>query len=420
MSFTNIKRKDDIGNREAIKSITNNDKKIRSSPFMKGIDRTNIFATFYNVTDSTFLHGTDDIYQRVGNDSPVKYTKILDAVMFGLAEFTKEKDESEYSGFRIVRENTSLIPSGSFEPKVDSLFKLEIDNYTIMYRVKKVDFERIESNPFYIIEYEKEYIETDPEFFGVESQVINTYRFIYDHIGTEKKALILNEDFNTAEDIKKLRDLMNDMFICNFYDKGYNSIVTIKDNIIYYSPYLNKFIRHINMIRNLDSHQILILSDDHCTEDKLDWKWRQSFLVKLCNKQPVTANDYMFTRRVVDRSNYEMMFSPFRYETDLSLYVLERYDNALNNPLDFPEEMFVGIQDVETSSEPIDSFILSYINDVVDYSILKDNIDHISQQIDIDHMHKLPLIILILNIEYNKLIGYNILSYDTFFRNRLV
>ena len=91
-TFSNVQYK------TTINSIVEGYKNKLDNPHYIFTDKKPTLVTYYNINTScsTLDHGTRTAYEYVGNDSPIKYNKILDMYLYGIERIAINLDMGEY------------------------------------------------------------------------------------------------------------------------------------------------------------------------------------------------------------------------------------------------------------------------------------------------------------------------------------
>lgn len=418
MGFTNINK---TSIRDKINTVKDNTEKLRKSPAVKFTDRTPIFGVFYNVDEkkSTTLSGTDDIQNDIGNDSPLRFNKIYDCVMFGLEDWSKNKEDDEYKGMRIENDNISVIPLDSFEPIVNSFFTLELDNHVYLYRVTKVERTMIRNQSNYKIEYEKAFSDEDTEYTEIENQVIDEYTMIYDNIGTDLKSIIKNNTIDDLEKIEKTIKKLNTLYMSQYYDKNTETLIFKTPNEIVYSPYVSQFINESDVLYDSKFGNKIISPIEFNTEMNFKYNFQNSFFIKVMNKETISPEDMTFTARYLDEKSFEFNFTSLNIYHNHDIKIIERnktiYD-MFNMGMD--ADLLEFKTPSETSTDSIDIFLHNYLNDTFDITLL--DFDNIFNNYSLDSFFKIPLVLFIARYEYNNKIGRSMIGYEEMFSNKIL
>lgn len=183
----------------------------------------------------------NDYITNTGNVSSVSvnkevYNKILDFVIIcqDALNVTLEKDEGKAS---LMGEGTAKILPRTIKPLVNDHFLMMTLGKRNLYRVTDVTKSSIETDSAYEISYQlvEENVTSSTILDEIEKNVINTYRFIYSHVGTKFRTLFKEEEYHALETLETMYGNIARAYNENFYNKDKNTYIltydcaTIKD-----------------------------------------------------------------------------------------------------------------------------------------------------------------------------------------------
>lgn len=418
MAFTNINKLDI---KDKIKSIKSNAGELKRSPVIKFTDLTPVFGTFYNINikASSSLTGTDDIQNDIGEDSPLRFNKINNFVMYWGELWDRTQEDDEYKGMRIEGNNRAMIPRDSFEPLVNSFFSLDFDKHVYLYRVTHVQKTALRNESSYVIEFERVFSDEDDEHGLIEEQVVENFTMIYDNIGTELKSIIKNDIINDLEVLEKKIKKLNTLYMSQYFDENTETIIIKNPNTIFYSPYVTQFITEGNILYGDEYGNKIILTEQFGLEEDFKFMFHNSFYIKTLNKEQLIEEDMKFTIEYLDDNSYEFNFTPLNIYHNRDIVIVSK-NKTIFKMHDYGQEVDLLELSLpsESSTMSIDKFLHEYINGNFDISLI--DIDEMYNEYDINHMFKIPLIIFIVRYEYNNKIGKSMLGYNEIFSNRLI
>lgn len=196
---------------------------------------TNIIYYAHDVSDR------NDYITNTGNVSSVSinkeaYNKIIDFVIICQEPLnvTLEKDEDKTS---LMGEGTAKILPKTIKPRLNDHFIMMTLGKRNLYRVTEVTKSSIETDSAYEINYQlvEENVTSSTILNEIEKNVINTYRFIYAHVGTEFRTLFKEDEYTALETLESMYANIASAYTENFYNKDKNTYIlkydcaTIKD-----------------------------------------------------------------------------------------------------------------------------------------------------------------------------------------------
>lgn len=421
MGFKNVNKKNKF--RDSIKSIKKNTDEIRKSPAQLVQNRSHIYCTFYNVNvkESTVHPGTEDIRTDIGSDSPLRYDKIEDCLIFGVEEFDSSQDRDDVAGFDSDHDNEAIVPADTFKPIERSFLKLEIENETILYQVQHVERTMRESIPFYKIRFEAEVHDEDEGYHEIEDQVVNTYTFLHENIGTENKTIIKNKELDKLEELGVFIRKLNNLYYTQYYDKKSKTICLLEDNkYLYYSPYVIQLLRDSKILYDMNHDNKLILNHELITENDFDYDFQNSFYVKITNNEELTEKDMKFVYTTLGSKDIQFNFTRLNYYCDKEIRCINKNKTILKQSDYMDVENVINLSTPDENSESsVDKFIYRYIkNDEVHWKDL--DIEEIYNDKSVEMMMKIPVIILLCRYYYNNNIGKSMVGYGTLFDKKIL
>lgn len=204
--------------KDSIEKITSFYNDLVNNPFYQYNDQKPIVCTYYNL-DKTFSSldtGSKLSYDNIGKDSPLRYNRIYDLVIYG---FNKIQLSNEIDEFGLESANISgdcvLIPN-NFMPTEGDYFEVDhIKDSTYLFIVTDVQKDTLNngSNAFKI-SYKLEYNSN----INLEDHVIHNYRAIEVREGTNIKKVVRCEDYDIAKFIDDTCVYLKRYFVNLFYN----------------------------------------------------------------------------------------------------------------------------------------------------------------------------------------------------------
>lgn len=203
------------------------------------------FVTYYSIDlqNSTENGGLGNVLEIVGNESPIKFNKVNNLPIFSADEVTPHENNDRIEGTSIdYVSSTAVILPGTISPQPGDLlvfsYHEHADGLNYCFRVSDANQNIIASNVYYEIVYDIEPFDID---ILNSRQVSNEYYVVYENIGTDHQAVIIEKDFRNLQKLEGLKDDIEEYYIEDYYNKKLNSLVCEEDSVFYYDPYLHEF-----------------------------------------------------------------------------------------------------------------------------------------------------------------------------------
>lgn len=226
---------------KTIDSLVTSVKERIQNPYYKFSDKKPTKVVYYrqNTEKTTSDEVSEEIYQHIGDRSPVKFNKILDFYIYGFSRIETNASVGEYGlesddivGTIIVLPNTIVPMQGDFflvpYLKEKALFKVNSVNQDTLYDGANV----------YQVEYK---LETFESLESIEKQVVKTYHFTIQNVGTDFSPLLEDSNYQLIEKLDAVLENMTSLYQL-FFDKNVQNFVYNFNGFYMYDPYLIEFI----------------------------------------------------------------------------------------------------------------------------------------------------------------------------------
>lgn len=229
--------------------------------------------------------GNMDVVSMIGEDSPVRYIKIENFIMYGFIEDLHKRDRSDVTGYQMIKRGASYIIGGVFEPMERSFFKVTIDNQDYLYQITSVEPLQDKDKPIYRITHKVYVSDFNSKYQYIENQVSQRLMYAHENLGTEYKVLMDYDVYNSIIQRMDLTKYLQKAYIDSFYDNEMNVILCKDDGKYYYSDILVEFIRKTNCLRIKDRRVNIQLEHELITGDDFKNIFLDSPYSKILNEE---------------------------------------------------------------------------------------------------------------------------------------
>ncbi|MGL6099506.1 MAG: hypothetical protein ACRC0G_07760 [Fusobacteriaceae bacterium] len=261
-------------------------------------------VVYYNVNkkSSSVDDGLLDIEQYIGPNSPIRWNKIHDAVLY----FDSKLDltlEEDVGGIKSDMTGGATIASGTIKPYPLDFFIVEYLGESYLFKVTNVNIDTIRSRPQYRIEWEIGKLGSLDE---AEKQVDGSYKMIFENIGTKDNCIISNERWCELEKLRDIRDCLVEDYIDTFYEDETNSIIYNYVESHVYSPDLTKFLINTKVLRDDDNLQSIILDILIDPYKSLNVDYRSGIFkaIEEQNTSKLNVNKYRMLMNPVEKNHH--------------------------------------------------------------------------------------------------------------------
>ena len=200
---------------EKIISFTND---LVNNPFYQFNDQKPIVCTYYNLdkTYSSLDTGSKLSYDNIGAESPLRFNRIYDLILYGFNKIQLSNEIDEYGlESQEIQGDCVLIPN-NFMPTEGDYFEVDhIKDSTYLFIVTDVQKDTLNNGSnAYKLTYRLEYHSN----INLEKLVINNFRALEVREGTNIKKVVRCEDYDIAKYIDNTCVYLKHYFVNLFYN----------------------------------------------------------------------------------------------------------------------------------------------------------------------------------------------------------
>jgi hypothetical protein len=233
---------------------------------------TPVLVTYYNIdaNNSTTELGSGTYDRRLGDNSPLRFNKILDFPVYGLKDFIPTIDPGEGGLMDMEMDMEVVILPNSIKPSPLDHFvyrffdgNMNVERQ-VTFRVISIEHSSIKSNNFYKLSLTLADINDEHTVEELDNQTISTFRTNIDLIGTNEQCIIEDTIFDRIGTIDNICDYLINSYMDVFYDDRYNALLLRDNNIGYplFDPYLTTFIIEHNILDTSKRYIVLMNYDN--------------------------------------------------------------------------------------------------------------------------------------------------------------
>ena len=223
--------------------------KIRN-PYYLFTDKKPTKVTYYaqNIESSTLDEASGLYGSHLGSDSPIKFNKISDFIIYGMSKINIGLDTSDFgteSG-DITGDEVVILPN-TIMPRPGDFFSIPYLNEDVLFKVTGVNEDTLDTGAnIYVINYVLDKLDAIDR---IESKVVNRFNFIVNNVGTDFKTIIRDCDYDL---IGKLEGLVEELIIKFnniFFDPKLQTFIVNFDGWLMYDPYLIEFLSRNSVLK---------------------------------------------------------------------------------------------------------------------------------------------------------------------------
>lgn len=252
-----------------------------NNPYYKFSDKKPTKVTYYtqNVEKSTLDQASGLYEAHLGSNSPFKFNKIKDFVLYGIDRINVEYDVGEFGAESNPITGSCILLPNTIVPKDGDFFSISYVKENLLFKVNSISPDTLDNGAnIYSIDYALEKIDM---IDTIESQVAKTYRFIVDNIGTEFKTIIQDCDYDLISNLESLVDNLIIKFNNIFFNDKLQTFVCNHDGWNMYDPFLIEFLKRNNILSF--GEEYVYVSHAACTNKTFGMDYLKTFFYALEN-----------------------------------------------------------------------------------------------------------------------------------------
>lgn len=219
-----------------------------NNPYYIFSDKKPTKVTYYsqNVEKSTLDEASGLYGAHVGRDSPFKFNKINDFLLYGLAKINVDLDVGDFGTESSPINGDCIILPNTITPRPGDFFAVPYIKETVLFKVNRVNHDTLDSGAnIYTLEYT---LELTDALDNIEAQVEKTFNFLVSNTGTDFKTIIQDCEYNLIDQLEALIENLIVKFSNTFFDPRLQTFIFNHDGWLMYDPFLIEFLRRNNVL----------------------------------------------------------------------------------------------------------------------------------------------------------------------------
>ena len=310
--------------KDILKRATSTYLEATTSEYSKYLEGSPTFVTFYSLiapasTQDIGLEAVNDI---IGKNSPKKYKKINDCVIYGVDAMDISNELNERGLVSNISGEFIMIPD-TVRPYPNDFFVFDYEGMeTQLFRITDVQFDRATVEKYFRCSYVL-YPDNADEIFNNFDE---DYTLIFDDIGTGSNSLLESDKAAQISRSQELQDSIIDRFITNFYDEENDQFIYIDPHTgyRYWNPYAQRFIHETGCLKKNGKELLTEFYFADVNEMKYpgvfsEWTYMKSLYKALITKNnnitvPMSFVELKDGEDLPERKNLPFINSPYKYK----------------------------------------------------------------------------------------------------------
>ena len=214
------------------------------NPYYIFSDRSPTKVTYYsqNVEKSTLDQASGLYMQHLGEQSPFLFNKINEFVLYGIEKISTEYDVGDFGTEANSISGEAIVLPNTIQPRPGDFFVINYIKEPILFKVNSVSPDTLDTGAnFYRLEYGLEKSGAH-DIESIEKQVIKTFDFVIDNVGTDFKTILESSDKKLVETVSSLIEQFIICFESIFFNNRLQTFVYNHDGWNMYDPYFIEFL----------------------------------------------------------------------------------------------------------------------------------------------------------------------------------
>lgn len=244
---------------DSVENLTGFYNDLVNNPFYTLNDKKPTIVTYYNINKdySSLDPGSKLSMDHLGPDSPIRWNRIQDFILYGFNKIEMEMDNDEFGLEAAKIEGECYILPNTIIPTEGDLFEVEhITSSSWLFIVKDVQKDTLDNGSnAYKINYKLEYLDHDE----IMKKIIYNFKMIDVREGTNISKIVRCEDYDIAKIMDEKAVLLKKYFQELFYNKKVQTFI-FSDLTEYrvYDPFMIEFLIRNKILDNGEDSYIYV------------------------------------------------------------------------------------------------------------------------------------------------------------------
>lgn len=354
--FSNTKYNDTVD------SVISTMKNAIKNPYYKWSDKPPTSTEYFNINteQSTLDEGSQLVYSDKGANSPLKYNRIDNMMLYGIENMALQLSSEDFGVESSAIEGEAIILPNTIIPYVGDRFCISYLKNKVIFKVTEVSDDTLEDGANI---YKISYRSSTNTYDDIHHHVIDNYTMIVSNIGTKYNPIIKSEVYDLMDKMDSMLVSLKTYYKDIFYSSRVQTFVFKYCENYFYDPYLIEFIRNNKLLDGDDEY--IYITHQLPLEPLFPIKYTKTFFYCLENKD---MNTEKYRKKAIGKyiDNPNSTFY-FRLEDYYEMnYDKEYQSQDIYQPIPcFDEELFNRIRDNKLyhSKFKLYNIIIKYFND---------------------------------------------------------
>lgn len=389
---------------ETVQSLVQGSQDRLKNPYYLFSNKSPTTVVYYNINYkmSTLDQGTRQVYDHVGENSPLRFNKIIDFQLYGIPRIEIDYNIGEY-GVESPVEGEALILPNTVIPCIDDMFTINyLVDKPVIFRVSKVSIDTLDTGSnFYRIQYFIDRVDLDAIKYLNGKQLVNEYVYKPGNIGSNLVSVIAKGDSDTIEKLSEAATEILHYYADLFFKPSIQTFCYLYTGVFVYDPYLIEFLIRNKVYAVPDNEYYMYISQAVHTPRTFNIEYEHTIFRDIEKRNPKlrTNSCYMvpchdpnslLMNRMEDYFELSINLKNKPFSPPINWLNMELFDRIVNNDL----------YDTDDPDAPIyRNIIINWMNDK-SYTVSDEeleNLINLSYHPCKDLFYEIPILMFILN-----------------------
>ena len=378
----------------------------KAAPYYKFIDKKPTTVDYWNLstTRTTFDMATEQAYDQLGDESPLRFNKVKAFQLYGLTKMHIDLQIGEFGPESSPIEGDAYVLPNTIIPSADDYFtilSLYGKDAKMVFRVTEVQKDTIDNGAnFYRIHYVLDRPDMDA-IKHLNRQTVKIFEYMPGNVGTNFVTLMEDKDKTALDALADMIGRIRQFYIDLFYKKNIQTFVYLyNDEYLFYDSYLIEFLIR-NKIMQSSNDDFLYISQATFRSSTFSIEYARTIFLNfeendhelsLNTAYPIQICDpnSLLMDRLEEYFELSVLKQNYSFTHPINILDMDLFDRIVNGEL----------YDEEDINNPIyRNIIIGYMKDGLSHTISKESLDSI-RDIDFrpskDLFYELPLLMFVM------------------------
>ena len=368
-----------------VDSLHSTMKKVIKNNYYKYSDKAPTPVDYFHINKEASMldEGSQLAFENVGPESPLRYNRIQNMMIYGLEQFIMQYQSDDFGTESVSIEGEVFTLPNTIEPYPDDQFIINYLEKDIIFKITEVTPDTVENGANL---YRVAFRSSTSTKNDLIKQTIEDYTFIINNVGTELNPILKSNVIDYLESLDQTIITLKKYFKRLFYNKRVQTFTYSFLDKNFYDPYMIEFLKRNKILEN-DGEYIYIQHQTNL-DVMFPMLYRKTFFYCLEEKDVSHIEQYKQygAGRLIE--NNTLIFSNRMEEYYEVFYDYpEGYEYLTLIPT-YKKEFFGHISDCEL----LESKTMSFYNIVIKYLYDKDIYEKDIKELDYIEYDQSPML----------------------------